>query len=885
MTERSAKVVSISNHGDLNLEGNPRPGFPTPSRQLSLAYVVVPRLGSSKNADEPGAWQAREYLRKTLVGKQVTFTVAYTIPTTQREFGQVKIGQQDVSESMLREGLIRYREESSKREDADNTTLEMYQVLEAQARSEYKGLWAQSPGSITATYDSPSDSKSFLSEYKGKPIEAVIEQVRAGDLLRARVLVETTRHQYLNLLIAGIKCPSSAKTNADGSVESGEEFGEDAKTFVEARLNQRAVQITLLGTNQSGNAFVASIHHPAGNIAEALLSNGLARVVDYQSTMVGEGITKLRAAEAAAKQRKLYLWRSFVAKKTQNAGSTEGVISRVFSADTVYVRGKDGSEKRLQMSSIRGPRNNDGKQAPFAAEAKEWLRKKAIGKHVSIVIDFHKPASDGFDERDLASITLGKENLAKLIVEKGYATVIRHRRDDEDRSPVWDELLAAEETAVSEQKGMHSSKGAAAPGRIVEASENITRAKQYLSNLQRAKRVSGVVEFVSSGGRFKILIPRENAKITLVLSGIRVPKTARNASEASEPMGNEAAEYATRKLFQRDVEIEVETTDRIGGFVGSLFINKENFALGLLEEGLASLHEYAAEQSGHVTLYREAENRAKKERKGLYANYDPAAEAATTSPGHGSSSNNNNNNGVPSAPAKREYLDVVITDVNSTAGTFSYQVVGDSIKQLEKLMGELQSTYASSSAAVSQPPRVGDTVAAKFSEDNAWYRGKVKRVDRGTSKAEVLYFDYGNAELVPFKDLTALSAKFNTLPAQAKEAHLSFIEFPSAQSGEYREDAIAYFQSVCQKQLVASVDRRDGSSVFMSLYDPENQDLSESINAEMIREGWATVTSPKKMSWEKAYGTTITLLREKQAEAQKRHRGMFEFGDSTGYDD
>lgn len=34
-------------------------------------------------------------------------------------------------------------------------------------------------------------------------------------------------------------------------------------------------------------------------------------------------------------------------------------------------------------------------------------------------------------------------------MENGWASVVRHRKDDEDRSPIYDELLAAEETYVS----------------------------------------------------------------------------------------------------------------------------------------------------------------------------------------------------------------------------------------------------------------------------------------------------------------------------------------------------------------------------------------------------------------------------------------------------
>lgn len=39
-------------------------------------------------------------------------------------------------------------------------------------------------------------------------------------------------------------------------------------------------------------------------------------------------------------------------------------------------------------------------------------------------------------------------NIAEQLIEKGLASVVRHRRDDEDRSPDYDKLMAAEQTFV-----------------------------------------------------------------------------------------------------------------------------------------------------------------------------------------------------------------------------------------------------------------------------------------------------------------------------------------------------------------------------------------------------------------------------------------------------
>lgn len=109
-------------------------------------------------------------------------------------------------------------------------------------------------------------------------------------------------------------------------------------------------------------------------------------------------------------------------------------------------------------------RQSDPKQAYYANEAREFLRKKLIGKHVKVMIDFIRPKEGDFEERECATVRyathnmcvsllpvffLGSDllisNVAEQLIEKGLASVVRHKRDDEDRSPDFDKLVAAEQ--------------------------------------------------------------------------------------------------------------------------------------------------------------------------------------------------------------------------------------------------------------------------------------------------------------------------------------------------------------------------------------------------------------------------------------------------------
>ena len=88
-----------------------------------------------------------------------------------------------------------------------------------------------------------------------------------------------------------------------------EAFSKEAQYFTESRLLQQEVQIVLESVNNKN--FVGTIIHPKGNIAEALLREGLAKIVDWSLAKVTEGPEKYRKAQSAAEEKKLRLWRNY----------------------------------------------------------------------------------------------------------------------------------------------------------------------------------------------------------------------------------------------------------------------------------------------------------------------------------------------------------------------------------------------------------------------------------------------------------------------------------------------------------------------------------------------------------------------------------------------
>jgi staphylococcal nuclease domain-containing protein 1 len=684
-------------------------------------------------------------------------------------------------------------------------------------------------------------------------------------------------------LVAGVRAPNTERKDPKNQqVTPAEKFGNEARKFVEDRLLQRNVKVDILGLSPQ-NQLIASIKHPRGSIALFLLEAGLARCTDFHSTLLGADMQPLREAEKGAQIAKLGLHKDHVAKTAAQGGNMEATVSRVFSSDTIFVRNRAGVEKRINLSSCRGPRPSDQSEAPFRDEAKEFLRQKLVGKHVRISIDGSRAATDEYDAKEVATVTLsgknGDQNIGLLLVQEGWCSVIRHRRDDTDRAPNYDELLAAQEKAKEEKKGMWSGKPAKAKV-YADASENVQKAKMHLAGLQRQKKIPAIVDFVKGGARFTVHVPRESIKLNFVLGGINAPKSARNAADKSEPFGQEAHELATKRLTQRDVEIDVHDIDKVGGFVGELFINKESFAKILVEEGFATVREFSAQKQGNANELLAAQDRAKNARKGRWVDWDPSMDAQEEE-----DAPTNGTNGDAPIAREKDYRDVMVTNIDES-GKLKLQIIGQGTAALEQLMSQFKSFHLnpSNKTSLDGAPKAGDYVAAQFTEDGQWYRARIRSNDRTAKEAEVVYIDYGNSEKIPWSRLRRLDQPQFTpqkLRPQAVDAVLSLLQFPT--SGDYLREAIEFIQEVAMnKELVANVDYTSPEgTLYVTLYDQSTSEkLTDSINAEIIAEGHAMV--PKKLkAWERGFGDVLKTLREKMDAAKNDRLGMWEYGDLT----
>uniref|UniRef100_A0A669BHQ9 Staphylococcal nuclease domain-containing protein n=1 Tax=Oreochromis niloticus TaxID=8128 RepID=A0A669BHQ9_ORENI len=830
------------------VRGQPR-GGPPPERQINLSNIRAGALArraaqgqpeSKDTPDEPWAFQAREFLRKKLIGKEVCFTVEYK--NMHREYGMVYLGKdttgENIAESLVSEGLATVRREGFRGNNPEQARL---CDLEDQSKASKKGLWSEGGGAQTIrnikyTIENP---RNFVDSLHQKPINAIIEHVRDGSVVRALLLPD---YYLVTVMLSGIKCPTF-KREADGT-ETPEPFAAEARFFTESRLLQRDVQIIL--ESCPNQIILGTILHPNGNITELLLKEGFARCVDWSMAVYTQGAEKLRAAERSAKERKVRIWKDYVAP-TANLDQKDrqfvAKVMQVVNADAMVVKLNSGEYKTIHLSSIRPPRNEG---------------------EVNVTVDYIRAATGpgegtpAFPERTCATVTIGGINIAEALVSKGLATVIRYRQDDDQRSSHYDELLAAEARAIKNGKGLHSKKEVPIH-RVADISGETQKAKQFLPFLQRAGRSEAVVEYVFSGSRLKLYMPKETCLITFLLAGIECPRSSRNTPggmQVAEPFSDEAMLFTKELVLQREVEVEVESMDKAGNFIGWLHIEGVNLSVALVENALSKVH-FTAERSAYYKTLVAAEEGCRQRKEKIWANYEekPVEEVVHLS---------------EEKERVANYKPVYVTEITDTLHFYAQDVETGS--QLESLMETMRAEIAAQPPVEgSYSPRRGDYCIAKFA-DGEWYRARVEKVE-SPAKVHVFYIDYGNREVVSSTRLAPIPPAFSTrtLPVQATEYTFAFIQVP--QDEDARADVVdCVVRDIQNTQCLLNVEYSGATCPHVTI---QFGDTKEDVGLGLVKEGLVMVDVRKEKHLQKM----VTEYLNSQESAKSARLNIWRYGD------
>jgi len=781
------------------------------------------------------------------------------------------------------------------------------QEAEEKGRGVYSKNMEQAEKSIRNLV-SKFNSFGLYQQFKNTPIKGIVDYVREGTTLRLLILIKDNTWYEILLHLSGVQSPifkienKSATTSTtpaptgdtsaepSGEAEEGptvgsgskfnfipEPFAPEAKYFTERLLLHRDVQISLEGVDKQGN-FFGTVLFEGKNIADQLLAQGLAKFVEWNASSADK--ERFRAAEKRAQQQRLRLHANAPAPKPASSqtshatgeaapADTIGKVKEVVSGGSIVVVDQSSGQKRLvNLSSIKVPRlaTREGTEdEPWAWEAKEFLRRKLVGKPVRCAFDYSRTLpGENAVERHFYTVYSENKNIAIKLVELGYATVVSHRAD-EKRSVEYEALLTAENKGKADGAGCFGKKLAPVHhiNNLSRGDAARSKAKQFFPLFQRAGRQTGIVDYVFASTKLKIYCEKQSCFLNFAIGGVRGP-------EAGD-LANEATEFTRDKCHQREVEFEVEAQDKGGNFIGNLYLKKSLFALKLIEQGYAAVHEPSASKSPHFRELVAAQEVAQTQKKKIWKDWTPGQETKEQAV-------KTHSGGSHQAPAASKVL--FVTEIID-GGHFYAQFQSPELASLDDLMAQIQEA----GPFVSTPfafQKVGDLCLSQFSGDGKWYRASVLERPKG-NQVRVLYVDYGNSEEVALNSLKAIDKKFAGLPYQAKECFLAYIKVPDVDTDDFGHEAAEYLRDlVWGKSMFAHVEYTEGSKYYLSVGELSTGVL---VNAALVKAGLAQVSKQRPRDGPAAASDHVngarfwTVLKEEEEQARKAHRNIWQYGD------
>lgn len=911
-----AKVKNVLSGDTVVLLGRaPNPGARPPEVVFTFEKVSAPRIASkgNNNIDEPGAFSAREWLRSRCVGKSVAFETRKQGATAgDRVYGLLFMTDEAGNKSNLALECIRngfaipkiYPNGQDTEEDANpDDPVKMYErellaVME-EAKEAKLGIHSDVPlvrsiknaGEDFQTLHLIEKSKKLTS--KGT-VKCVIEYCFDGSRYRCHITdpeLQDLQYGNFTLLLGGVSAPRFGNPRQDPPTES-EPYADEARQFVELRLLQRELEVTLHGTDKSGVCAVGTIHHPRGNIAVELLKNGLAKISEWSVRMMDmNDVPALRMAENTSKRTNLNVWKEYAPPQLAGASEIHGTVIEVLTGDTLSILpngeayDSEAKLKKVSLASIRAPRVGNEKlgrpDEPFAHECKDRLRILTVGKSVKVQINYERdiPMGENTETRQFGTLAVGKRlDVGEVLAMEGLATTQRHR-DEDEKSDRYDALVAAETVAKAAKKGVHSEKDYKR-GAINDLADP-RKAKAYSGSLMRAKSLKGVIEYVFNGARFRMLLPSENCYITFSPNYLRCPQPTPNpgskVGKLAEPFGDESKRHARLTVLQRTIEITCEGVTNGGVIIGKMYVGqggqRRDYGLELVGAGLASVDQRKIDYGEAPKDLVDAQLAAQSNKVGLWSieqelvNHDTPKSATV---------------------ATEKVVSVALSEIVSGCHFF-FRVVGDeSARAIDESMKIF--TGNNGTTGMECDVRPGKIVAALFDDGSgkAWYRAKIlERSDRG--RVQVLFIDHGNSASVPVSShLRPLDMTLGTdkVPAVAKEAELALTLTRSLQEDEGLEAAQMMQSLAWGKEVTASIHCDIDGKLQVTLMDGD-----KSINEALVAAGLARVpkdTIAKSVMTRVRDRTAISKLaaelRASQETARGSRVGIWRYGD-IGDDD
>lgn len=926
-------VYAVENADRMILMGPPVADQPT-FKTITLSWIQAPKLARRMatggfTPEEPYAYEAAELIRSTFIGKQVQFVEDYYIEALQRSAGRIMDAKHhEASGMLLKEGLATLPDRMPPRMEKE--LYDIYAQMSAAARAAKKGLFSPDAAKHVRQMKSytPEELAEKVETLKGQTLQSRIEKVVSPTLVI--LSVKELGNTQFGAHLTGI----TSKDNDDEAVNAQAKFllerlllNRNVNVHFDGLDSYNNVMVSIISPKGSFQKELLSKGYVKIQNATLPLSTRIDELTAAEATAkkqrlgcwknyvepvavaaaaeeageaAAEGEDGAAAAEGADGEAKLH---AAAAPKAVGLPTTlpdgtpgpaytgpvefVGSLVQVVHGDTVVIRDDaTGQLIRVSLAGVRTSKNIDRDQdgnSPetrltyndYSWEAKEFLRSRYIGAKVVVLVEYARVMPETREIRPATSVLIKDTgvNIGVALLEAGYATFFLGKNDKCSKAS---ELASAEEAAKEAEKGVHAAVPGA-PMKVLELNHlGETRSRYYLSFLQRGMQgnrpppLKGVVDLVLGPSSLRVYIPKENFQIPVKVAGVMTPSTAFNPNEKADPFAQEAKEFAILLAQQRNVTVQVFTSDRAGNFISAVTLEDgTNLSVALVAEGFATVAN--ADRLPFAQQLSDAESDARAARKHIWSPEGGIPQRAVKMEQERAAANPHSLARVLDETAT--FAPYMITDV-ADDGLSVYLQGYDA--ELDSKKGHIQDLINRTVAGAEHTPKKGERVIAQYSGDKSWCRAQVLKAPRD-GKVELQFIDFGNTESVAVKNVRAVPrgpeyAVVRDTPAFAKLARLAYLK--GADPNElFAGMAYAAVEEYADGEVLARAVYRDGAG--HTYYTVTANENVSSLSEILLQRGLALLDRRTAAVDPKDYRRHEAA----QEIARKGHKNLWQYGD------
>ncbi len=127
----------------------------------------------------------------------------------------------------------------------------------------------------------------------------------------------------------------------------------------------------------------------------------------------------------------------------------------------------------------------------------------------------------------------------------------------------------------------------------------------------------GIVERVADGDTITMITPNQT-KLRIRMLGIDAPETPKGTKFPGQTYGPEAEAYLKRLVEGKRVTVEMYGVDRYKRLLSTIFIDRKDINLAMIEVGLAEVYRGPESGNPYKVQYQAAEEAAQAAKKGMW---------------------------------------------------------------------------------------------------------------------------------------------------------------------------------------------------------------------------------------------------------------------------